>query len=144
MEKDELLKIENQLCFKIYSVSRGITRAYRPILEKLSLTYPQYLVMLFLWENGDSKMKEISKTLFLDSGTLTPVIKKLENTGYIKRERDKSDERDLIVSVTEEGKKLKEKALEIPEQILYKTNLSFEKYTLLKKEFDELLKQLDL
>lgn len=144
MEKDELLKIENQLCFKIYSVSRGITRAYRPILEKLSLTYPQYLVMLFLWENGDSKMKEISKTLFLDSGTLTPVIKKLENTGYIKRERDKSDERDLIVSVTEEGKKLKEKALEIPEQILCKTNLSFEKYTLLKKEFDELLKQLDL
>ena len=89
-------------------------------------------------------MKEISKTLFLDSGTLTPVIKKLENTGYIKRERDKSDERDLIVSVTEEGKKLKEKALEIPEQILCKTNLSFEKYTLLKKEFDELLKQLDL
>ena len=144
MEKDELLKIENQLCFKIYSVSRGITRAYRPILEKLSLTYPQYLVMLFLWENGDSKMKEISKTLFLDSGTLTPVIKKLENIGYIKRERDKSDERDLIVSVTEEGKKLKEKALEIPEQILCKTNLSFEKYTLLKKEFDELLKQLDL
>ena len=144
MEKDELLKIENQLCFKIYSVSRGITRAYRPILEKLSLTYPQYLVMLFLWENGDSKMKEISKTLFLDSGTLTPVIKKLENTGYIKRERDKSDERDLIVSVTEEGKKLKEKALEIPEQILCKKNLSFEKYTLLKKEFDELLKQLDL
>ena len=144
MEKDELLKIENQLCFKIYSVSRGITRAYRPILEKISLTYPQYLVMLFLWENGDSKMKEISKTLFLDSGTLTPVIKKLENTGYIKRERDKSDERDLIVSVTEEGKKLKEKALEIPEQILCKTNLSFEKYTLLKKEFDELLKQLDL
>lgn len=144
MEKDELLKIENQLCFKIYSVSRGITRAYRPILEKLSLTYPQYLVMLFLWENGDSKMKEISKTLFLDSGTLTPVIKKLENTGYIKRERDKNDERDLLVSVTEDGKKLKEKALEIPEQILCKTNLSFEKYTLLKKEFDELLKQLDL
>jgi len=144
MEKDELLKIENQLCFKIYSVSRGITRAYRPILEKLSLTYPQYLVMLFLWENGDSKMKEISKTLYLDSGTLTPVIKKLENTGYIKKERDKNDERDLIVALTEEGKKLKEKALEIPEQILCKTSLTFEKYTLLKKEFDELLKQLEL
>ena len=92
MEKEELLKIENQLCFKIYSVSRGITRAYRPMLEKLSLTYPQYLVMLFLWENGDSKMKDISKTLFLDSGTLTPVIKNLEKTGYIKKERDKNDE----------------------------------------------------
>lgn len=144
MEKEELLKIENQLCFKIYSVSRGITRAYRPILEKLSLTYPQYLVMLFLWENGDSKMKDISKTLFLDSGTLTPVIKNLEKTGYIKKERDKNDERDLMVLLTESGKKLKEDAYEIPEKILCKTSLTFDKYTLLKKEFDELLNKLEL
>lgn len=144
MEKEELLKIENQLCFKIYSVSRGITRAYRPILDKLSLTYPQYLVMLFLWENGDSKMKDISKTLFLDSGTLTPVIKNLEKTGYIKKERDKNDERDLMVLLTESGKKLKEDAYEIPEKILCKTSLTFDKYTLLKKEFDELLNKLEL
>jgi len=144
MEKEELLKIENQLCFKIYSVSRGITRAYRPMLEKLSLTYPQYLVMLFLWENGDSKMKDISKTLFLDSGTLTPVIKNLEKTGYIKKERDKNDERDLMVLLTESGKKLKEDAYEIPEKILCKTSLTFDKYTLLKKEFDELLNKLEL
>ncbi len=144
MEKEELLKIENQLCFKIYSVSRGITRAYRPMLEKLSLTYPQYLVMLFLLENGDSKMKDILKTLFFDSGTLTPVIKNLEKTGYIKKERDKNDERDLMVLLTESGKKLKEDAYEIPEKILCKTSLTFDKYTLLKKEFDELLNKLEL
>ena len=89
-------------------------------------------------------MKDISKTLFLDSGTLTPVIKNLEKTGYIKKERDKNDERDLMVLLTESGKKLKEDAYEIPEKILCKTSLTFDKYTLLKKEFDELLNKLEL
>lgn len=140
MTKDELLKLENQLCFKIYSVSRGITRIYKPILDKLNITYPQYLVLLYLWENGESTLKNIGNSLFLDSGTLTPLLKRLEKLDIITRKRAEYDERELIISLTEKGTELKKEAFCIPNEILCKTNLSFEKYEVLKAELDILIK----
>lgn len=140
MTKEELLKLENQLCFKIYSVSRGITRIYKPLLDKLKITYPQYLVLLYLWENGSDTMKNIGNTLYLDSGTLTPLLKRMEKSGFIIRKRADYDERELLIFLTEKGLKTKEDSMCIPNKILCKTKLDFEKYLLLKKELDELLK----
>ena len=110
----EELKLENQLCFPLYACSRAITRAYGPLLEKADLTYTQYITMMALWENESMNVRELGNCLFLDSGTLTPVLKKLEGKGYIKRSRSKEDERNLIVTVTEKGWELREEMLSIP------------------------------
>ena len=133
MNNDEALKLKNQLCFPIYLCSKEIIRKYTPIIEKLDLTYTQYIVMLYFWEKETSNVKEIGKTLLLDSSTLTPLLKKLENKGYIKRQRSKIDERNLNVSITEEGKKLKSKALEVPEKMQKCINLSEEEALTLYK-----------
>lgn len=111
---DDCLKLENQLCFPIYACSREITRAYKPYLEKLNLTYTQYIVMMVLWEQKEVTVKALGNSLCLDSGTLTPLLKKLENKGFAKRARSVDDERSLIVSLTEEGENLKVKARTIP------------------------------
>lgn len=116
MDNDPL-KLKNQLCFPIYLCSKEIIRKYTPLLDKLNLTYTQYIVMMYFWEKEKSNVKEISKTLLLDSSTLTPLLKKLENKGYITRVRDLKDERNLEVKITDNGKKLKEKAMPIPKQI---------------------------
>lgn len=116
MDNDPL-KLKNQLCFPIYLCSKEIIRKYTPLLDKLNLTYTQYIVMMYFWEKEKSNVKEISKTLLLDSSTLTPLLKKLENKGYITRVRDLKDERNLEVKITDNGKKLKEKAMSIPKQI---------------------------
>ncbi|MCF2444859.1 MarR family transcriptional regulator [Dyadobacter sp. CY345] len=113
----ELLKLSNQLCFPLYALSRKITSHYLPLLEKLGLTYPQYLVMLVLWEENGVSVKELGYKLMLDSGTLSPLLKKLEDRELITRKRLKEDERVVIISLTEMGEKLKEKGAEIPEQI---------------------------
>ena len=108
------LKLENQLCFPLYACSKEIVRRYKTYLDRLDLTYTQYIVMMVMWEEKELNVKELGDKLFLDSGTLTPVLKKLEAKGYVTRERSKIDERTLIVTLTESGKELREKAVDIP------------------------------
>lgn len=117
MDKYDCLKLDNQLCFPLYACSREIVKQYTPYLEPLGLTYTQYVTMMALWEHHVLSVKEMGHLLYLDSGTLTPVLKKLEEKGLVNRRRSREDERSLIVSLTEEGEALKEKALEIPYHI---------------------------
>lgn len=114
---EESLKLENQLCFPLYACSKEVIKRYKPMLDKLDLTYTQYITMMVLWENGSINVKTLGDMLFLDSGTLTPLLKKLESKGYIARNRDINDERNLIISITDAGKKLKDHAKNIPVEI---------------------------
>lgn len=111
---EDPLRLENQLCFALYAASGLVTRAYRPLLAPLNLTYPQYLAMMVLWEHGDATVSELGEALELDSGTLTPLLKRLEMAGFVNRERDPADERRVIVSPTDTGWDLKEKAAGVP------------------------------
>lgn len=113
----ENLKLDKQLCFPLYAVSRKITKLYRPILKKLGLTYTKYVTMMALWEKDDVSVKELGNRLYLDSGTLTPLLKSLERQGLIERKRNPEDERNLIISLTSKGINLKDKALKVPEEI---------------------------
>jgi len=113
-DKYDSLKLENQLCFPLYACSKEIVRRYKTYLDKLDLTYTQYIVMMVMWEEKELNVKELGDKLFLDSGTLTPVLKKLEAKGYVTRERSKIDERTLIVTLTDGGKELRESAVGIP------------------------------
>ncbi|WP_342327525.1 MarR family transcriptional regulator [Pedobacter sp. FW305-3-2-15-E-R2A2] len=113
----ENLKLENQLCFPIYALSRQITALYRPHLEALELTYPQYLVMLALWEHETVTVKQLGKLLWLDSGTLTPLLKRMEENGLLSRNRSEADERVVNIRISAKGTALKQLALSIPEAI---------------------------
>jgi len=117
MPADELLKLENQMCFPLYACSKEVVRRYTPYLDKLGLTYTQYLVMLALWEYGPTTVGELGERLYLDSGTLTPLLKKMEAKGLLTRCRGTDDERNLVVTVTEAGMELREKAVEVPERM---------------------------
>lgn len=117
MNKDALL-LENQFCFSLYRLSKLVTARYRPLLEKLDITYPQYLVMIVLWEKEAVNVKELGQKLSLDSGTLSPLIKRLIDKGLIEKKRCKNDERIVYVSLTDDGKKLKIKAKKVPGKIL--------------------------
>ena len=114
MNKYDTLKLENQLCFPLYAASREVVRKYKPFLDKIDLTYTQYITMMVLWEREEVTSKELGSLLFLDSGTLTPVLKKLEEKGLLTRSRQASDERNLLVSITEAGKALRDEALFVP------------------------------
>lgn len=114
MSNFDELKLENQLCFPLYACSKEIIKKYKPFLDEVDLTYTQYITIMVLWEQKEINVKELGKHLFLDSGTLTPLLKKLEVKGLIKRSRDNNDERNLIVSITDLGIRLKEKAKDIP------------------------------
>lgn len=113
-EKYEALKLDNQLCFPLYACAKEIVRRYKPFLDDIDLTYTQYIAMMVLWEEKKINVKDLGGRLYLDSGTLTPVLKRLEQKGLISRQRDDKDERVLIASITQEGEALKEKAVEIP------------------------------
>jgi DNA-binding MarR family transcriptional regulator len=113
-----MLALENQLCFALYSASLAMTKTYKPLLDKIGLTYPQYLVMLVLWQEEDLLVKSIGEKLFLDSGTLTPLLKRLEASGLILRTRDLQDERQVRITLTKEGRSLKRRAQDIPAQVL--------------------------
>lgn len=115
--KYEGLKLEHQICFPLYACSKEIIRRYKPFLDRLDLTYTQYITMMVLWEKKSQSVKELGKVLYLDSGTLTPVLKKLESKGYIVRKRSEEDERSLIVTITELGESLKDQAVDIPKQM---------------------------
>ena len=118
------LKLENQLCFALYAASLSMSKAYKPYLEEAGLTYPQYLVMLVLWENDHQSVSEIGERLFLDSGTLTPLLKRLEAASYVQRSRDTHDERRVLVNLTTTGKNLKRKILPLPNKMLQATQCS--------------------
>jgi len=115
---DNMLALDNQFCFALYSASLAMTKTYKPLLDKLGLTYPQYLVMLVLWQEDGLLVKTIGEKLFLDSGTLTPLLKRLEASGFIVRARDLDDERQVRITLTREGRALKRRAQEIPQQVL--------------------------
>ncbi len=127
----DVLKLENQLCFLLYASSREIVKRYKPLLDKIDLTYTQYIAMLVLWEKKQLTVKEVGECLYLDSGTLTPLLKKLESKGLVTRVRSEKDERSLVVTLTQEGEKLKEQAVEIPLQIAGCINLTPEEGKLL-------------
>jgi DNA-binding MarR family transcriptional regulator len=114
----DVLALENQFCFALYSASHAMTKTYKPLLDRLGLTYPQYLVMLVLWEQDGVLVKDIGARLFLDSGTLTPLLKRLEASGLLERNRDPHDERQVRISLSEAGRALRSQAQAIPEQVL--------------------------
>jgi len=122
----DTLRLENQLCFPLYAASREIIKKYKPFLDELDLTYTQYITLMLLWEHKTMRVKELGEKLYLDSGTLTPLLKKLEAKGLITRVRSTEDERNLNVTITEEGEALKERAVEIPAKIVACTDLSME------------------
>jgi DNA-binding MarR family transcriptional regulator len=125
-EKYEKLKLGNQLCFPLYACAKEIIRKYKPYLDKIDLTYTQYITMMVLWEMKTVNVKTLGECLYLDSGTLTPVLKKLESKGYITRVRSSEDERNLVVTITEEGEELKDMALDIPSEMGACVNLGKE------------------
>ena len=135
----ESLKLENQLCFPLYACSREVIKQYRPHLDALDLTYTQYITMMVFWEEKKINVKELGKKLFLDSGTLTPVLKSLEKKGYVKRYRSKEDERVLMVEITETGELLKEKAVEVPAKMVGCAGLELAEAIELRRLLDKVL-----
>ncbi len=111
------LKLENQLCFPLYACAKEVVRRYKPFLDEIDLTYTQYITMMVMWEHREISTKEMGTLLYLDSGTLTPVLKTLEKKGHLTRHRSETDERNLIVTITQQGEALKEKAVKIPIQL---------------------------
>lgn len=118
VEQDDLLLLDKQICFPLYAAANLLTRRYRPLLEPLGLTYPQYLVMMVLWETEPVQMADLGARLFLDSGTLTPLLKRMETAGFITRVRDKSDERRMVIALTAAGRRLKKKAAAVPQALI--------------------------
>lgn len=135
---DEYLKLDHQMCFALYSASLSMGKVYQRLLRPLGITYPQYLVLLVLWERGDSSVSDLGEKLFLDSGTLTPLLKRMEQAGLLSRVRDPNDERRVIVSLTADGKALKKQAAKIPPQIFQATSCSLPEARAILKELKTL------
>jgi DNA-binding MarR family transcriptional regulator len=135
---DDLLTLENQFCFALYSTSLAMTKTYKPMLDKLGLTYPQYLVMLVLWQDDGLLVKAIGEKLYLDSGTLTPLLKRLETSGMLTRTRDAEDERQVRIALTKEGRALKKKAQAIPTEILCASGASVQALSDLRAKLAEI------
>ncbi|MGF1753825.1 MarR family transcriptional regulator [Vibrio makurazakiensis] len=140
---DELIKLENQVCFPLYSAANAVIRAYRPLLDSLDLTYSQYLVMMVLWQENGINVKELGNKLNLDSGTLTPLLKRLETKGVVIRKRGEHDERVRELFLTEQGIQLKSSAKEVPKAMRCKIQLPLEELLELKRLCDKLMKTLD-
>lgn len=139
MDKYDSLKLENQLCFRLYASSREVIKKYKTILDEYKLTYTQYLTMLVLWEEEKVTVKRIGQKLHLDSGTLTPLIKKLEKMNLVMKYRSVDDERVVIVELTEEGKELKEKMVDVPKKAFCSLGLERDEVVKLRKSLDDLL-----
>jgi DNA-binding MarR family transcriptional regulator len=138
-QPNKRLFLDNQLCFPFYAISRLITRAYQPLLEKFDLTYPRYLVLLVLWEHDDLTVNEIAERLLLNTNTLTPVLKALERQSLIKRSRSVTDERKVHVNLTDEGKRLRARASAIPEKLAEALPVPEEEAIELKEKLDSFL-----
>ena len=134
----ESLKLGNQLCFAIYAADHAFTAAYKPLLDPLGLTYPQYLVLLVLWEEEGLSVKEIGQRLHLDSGTLTPVLKRLEKAGFVRRRRDDQDERQVRIELTDKGRDTRTRALEVPRDMICALGQPEPKLQELKRAVDQL------
>jgi DNA-binding MarR family transcriptional regulator len=128
------LRLDNQICFAVYSTAHAFNRVYKPLLDRLGLTYPQYLVMLVLWERDGLPVKDIGERLHLDSGTLTPLLKRLEVAGLIKRSRSTEDERQVLIALTPQGQALREKARDVPQSILAASACSVSELSAIKNE----------
>lgn len=137
-----LQQLDNQLCFPLYALSRMITKAYQPLLQELDLTYPQYLVFLLLWEHQELTVKELGEKLLLDSGTLTPLLKRLEQKQWISRRRDPRDERSVIIGLLPAGRELQQRACSIPESVFAQLNMSQQEFETLRTQLKHLLIQL--
>ena len=135
---DEMLRLDNQLCFAVYSTSLAMTKLYKPLLEKLHLTYPQYLVMLVLWESDGLMVSELGERLSLDSGTLTPLLKRLEANGLVARIRDVGDERRVHINLTAAGRRLKARAASVPACLLAASQCSVDELVSLTQQMQQL------
>ncbi|WP_422848563.1 MarR family winged helix-turn-helix transcriptional regulator [Acidovorax sp. M14] len=133
-----ILRLDNQVCFALYSASLAMTKLYKPLLDRIGLTYPQYLVMLVLWEQDGVTVSELGERLFLDSGTLTPLLKRLEAQGQIARLRDVQDERRVRITLTAEGRALRDQAEAIPQCVLQSSQCSIAELTALTAELKQL------
>ena len=142
-EKYAPLRLEHQLCFPLYAASKEIVRRYKPLLDPFDLTYTQYITMMALWEHQSLSVSELGECLYLNSATLTPVLKRLEAKGYISRRRSTEDERSVIVSITSEGMELQEKALQVPYQMGSCICMDQADALALKKLLDKLLESFD-
>ncbi|MBL8508792.1 MarR family winged helix-turn-helix transcriptional regulator [Chitinimonas sp. JJ19] len=138
------LRLDAQLCFRLYAASRTVTRCYQPLLAELGLTYPQYLAMLVLWERDDLTVKALGQRLLLDSGTLTPLLKRLEQGGLIRRERRAENEREVRIMLTPAGQALRQQAESIPPALLAATGLSLDEAQQINALLDRLLVQAEL
>lgn len=136
--EDSALNIDKQLCFRLYAVSREMTKAYEPWLKKFNLTYPQYIVMLVLFEHKKIDFNELSKIVQLKTGTLTPIVNKLNEIGYLNKEKNKNDRRKVFLTLSEEGKKLNEVIIEVPLSMASELDISLDMYNILVKELDNL------
>ncbi|MBJ6363878.1 MarR family transcriptional regulator [Paenibacillus sp. MAHUQ-46] len=142
-QQDLFLKLEQHLCFTAYACSKEMTKLYRPILDEFGLTYTQYITLVVLWERRKLPMKELGARLYLDSGTLSPLLKKLEGMGLITRIRDKQDERTVLVGLTEAGTKLKDKVKNIPLRLFDQSDVSEEKLLQIHTQMNDLLNMLE-
>ena len=140
---DELLKLQNQLCFPLYAASRGVVNKYKPFLDEIDLTYTQYIVMMVMWERKKVSVKDLGQCLYLDSGTLTPVLKRLEAKRLITRKRSQEDERQVDILITEDGELLKERAVLIPEKMSKCISLDMEEAKTLYKLLYKLINQVE-
>jgi DNA-binding MarR family transcriptional regulator len=139
---DEGRRLRHQVCFALYAASRAVTGRYRPILDKIGLTYPQYIAMLVLWEHDEVSVKELGDTLQLDSGTLSPLIKRLETAGLVTRQRSSTDERSVIVSLTTAGRQMRADAAHIPAELARATGMSQAELTAMRDTLTELTERL--
>ena len=137
------LRLDAQLCFRLYAASRGLTRCYQPLLDALGLTYPQYLAMLVLWERDGLTVSELSDKLKLDPSTMTPLLKRLESAGWITRQRRKQNEREVEIALTDAGSALRSKALSVPPAVMTATGLTMSEADALRVLLDKLLERVD-
>lgn len=143
MDTFDSLALDNQLCFPLYAASKELTRRYKPFLDPLCLTYTQYVAMMALWEQDGVAVKDLGKRLYLDSATLTPLLKRLESHGYVLRQRSKEDERSVLIYLTDEGRALREKALEVPKCIGGCVHMDRNDALQLKALLEQLLQSMD-
>jgi MarR family transcriptional regulator, organic hydroperoxide resistance regulator len=139
MDADEALKLDNQICFVLYAASRAVTQLYQPLLEPLGLTYPQYLVLLVLWEEEVASVRRLCERLYLDSGTLTPLLTRIEEAGLVRRERSKADARVVDIHLTAAGKRLKRDARKVPEALLCRMGMSVAEVVRTRRELQHVL-----
>jgi len=138
----EQLKLDNQLCFALYAAANRMTRAYQPLLAKLGVTYPQYLVLMVLWERGSSSVGELGQALDLDSGTLTPLLKRMQVAGLVLRQRDPADERRVVISLTAAGFNLRAQAVDVPAMLACRINMPIEEALVLRDQLKQLRQML--